>query len=130
MNIRTFQLKDLEKLKSIHIGSGFDYPFPDVKELIELEVLVDDNDEVVMGLGARVAAELYMWIDGGWETPGMRFELFKFMHEHMRRRLKEKNIHWVNSWLPPIVSRSFGRRLIKTFGWARSHWPCFTARVF
>lgn len=125
MNIRRYRAKDFVKISSLFKKTGFDYNLPTRRELIESEVFVDDNDEVIMWLGAKLVPEFYLIMDPSWETPGMRFETFTLLHNHMIDRLADRGIYEGTISVPPQVEKSFGRRLTK-LGWLRSKWACFT----
>lgn len=129
MIIRYMQESDLPRVKELHSRLGFDYEFPDLKEFLPIPVIVDENNQVVMAVASMPTVELFFFIDKEWETPGMKMEAFKVMHEFVRRQLKEIGIVEGNAFIPPQLEKSFGRRLFK-FGWKKGlGWPCFSRRT-
>lgn len=129
MKIRKVQPKDLSKLEYLYKIQGFDYPLPTTDEFMEDEVLVNDNDEPVVRIAALNMVELYLFIDPDFETPGMKFELFKLLHEHMRVKLANRGVAGAHVFLPPQVEKSFSRRLTKQLGWVKSTWTCLFRRI-
>jgi hypothetical protein len=129
MRIREFRQSDILRLKKLHRESGVDCPFPKIKDLFPMTVLVDEEDKVVMAVGCIPAVELYFFLDRNWETPGMKMEAFKYIHEYTRRDMLSRGIVEAHAFVPPHLEKSFGRRLIKKFGWVRSYWPCFSRRT-
>lgn len=130
MIIRSFRPEDLPQIRGLYDAKGFDYKLPKMEEFVENEVLVDEDGTIILVLAAIPTADIYMFMNSEWETPGQRFEALKLMHEHMRRKLERRKIVQVHVWLPPVIAKSFGRRLMKYFGYARPLWACFARRVF
>lgn len=129
MKVRFMNKGDVPRVKEIYEKQGFDYQFPNLDEFFEIPVLVDDHDQVVMAVGGIPTVELFFWIDQDWETPGMRFEALKFLHEFFRREMKSRGVIQGHVFIPPGMEKSFGRRLQKHFGWVPSRWFCLSRRV-
>jgi hypothetical protein len=129
MTLRKIRESDLERIKFLHDNLGVDCPFPQMADILPMFAIVDETDQVVMTVGCVPTAEVYFWVDKDWETPGMKQEAFKYLHEAIRIDLKSKGIIQVHAFIPPGIAKHFGRRLIKRFGWARSFWPCFSRRT-
>lgn len=119
---------DEVRLRELHSKSGVECPFPDLNELFDIPVVVNDRDEVVMAVGSMPAVEIYLFIDKSWETPGMRMEAFKILHELVRKDLLSKGIIEAHAFVPPEIAKFFSRRLAK-LGWNLSHWLCFSRRT-
>lgn len=130
MNIRKATRSDLPRLKELHQSCGFDYPFPNLDEFFPIPVIVDENNQVVMAVASMPTVELFFFMDPKWETPGMRLEAFKYIHEFVRNDLKSRGIVEANAFLPPRLENSFGRKLMKRFNWRKGQgWPCFSRRT-
>jgi hypothetical protein len=131
MKIRHYRESDFEILKQIHAKQGFDYDFPDISEaqFIVRAVYADDNDIPIQAILARQTVELYMLSDSSVGTPGERLEIFKELYGAVRAELKRLGVADVHAWLPPQVQKSFGRRLVKMFGFTESKWRCFWKAV-
>ena len=130
MIIRQLEEKDIEKLKETHKGLGADYRFPNLDEFLPIPAVVDETDSPIMVVASMPTVELFLFADGQWETPGMRMEAFKLIHEYVRKDLNLRGIVEANAWIPPQISKSFGRRLRK-MGWSqdREGWTCFSRRT-
>jgi len=120
---------DISIFVGLHRMQKLDYPLPEPEEFVEDEILVDDNGKPVMRIAALNMVELYLLIDPEYETPGMRFEHFKLLHEHMRKKLAARGIVGAHIFLPPQLSKSFGRRLRQKLGWIQSTWTCLFRRI-
>jgi hypothetical protein len=119
---------DLPRLREL--VSGYDYKIPNLDKFLETFAIVEDG-EVKVAVAARPTVELYLFCDPNWETPGMREQALKIVHENMRMRLMARGIEDAHAWVPPKFEKSLGRRLMKLFPrhWVKSTWTCFTAFV-
>lgn len=128
MRIRDVRYDDIPRIKDLFERHKFAYEFPDFGDgsFVALQAIVDDNDKVVMVAAARVMAELYLLADDTFETPGWRFAALQKLHESMRRALVALGIPSVASWLPPEVEKTFGRRLMRSFGWNKMFWNSYS----
>jgi hypothetical protein len=129
MKIRQIQDYDVPKLLELHSRLGAEYLFPNLDEFFPIPTIVDSHDNPVVTVAALPTAEIYYFGDPDWETPGMRMEAFKIIHEFVRRDLLRRGIVEVNAFLPRFLCRSFGRRL-KSLEWEEGQLgPCFSRRV-
>jgi hypothetical protein len=130
MNIRQLRPEDTDKLKELHGRLGADYKFPDLSEFFPIPAVVDESDSPIVVVASLPTVELFSFFDPDWETPGMRMEAFKLIHEFVRRDLKSRGIIQAEAWIPPQLAKTFGRRLAR-MGWSRNRkdWPCFSRRV-
>jgi hypothetical protein len=55
-------------------------------------------------------------------------EALKLLHEGMANVLRDIGYNQVNVQLPPEIADSFGKRLERSFGWARNHWKIWGIR--
>jgi hypothetical protein len=83
---------------------------------------------VAMAVFLRLTAEAYLLHDPADGTPRLRWQRFLALHEAARRSAAERGLDDVQAFLPPPVSRAFGRRLSR-LGWRRDPWDCFSRRV-
>ena len=122
---------DVETLKRFHAEQKWPYDFPDLDEqqFVVKRALHDDDGALVGGVVARKSVELYFLGDATWRTPRWRLEALKLMHEDMRVDLAKQEYTDGHCWLPPQVSKSFGKRLKKTFGWRKSTWDVYSRKV-
>lgn len=131
MRVRDYEPGDLEFVKLWFQQQGFEYDLPDMdnENFIAKQTVLDDDDHPVMIVAARRTVELYLFGDKDFGTPGMRLEALKMMHGAIQKRLKALNVQDVHLWMPPQIVRSFGRRLMKMFGWKRPLWTDFSREV-
>jgi hypothetical protein len=130
VKIRYLTTRDLPRLKEIHEMSGVPVPFPDIEnEFFPIPVVVDENDVVVAAVGSVPSAEIWFFLDKNWETPGMRMEALKQVHEYVRRDLVARGVVQVHAFIPPHIAKSFGHRLVKVFKWFKCDWPYFSRRT-
>jgi hypothetical protein len=128
--IRYLTPEDLPRLKELHEKSGVPCQFPDVQnEFYPIPVVVDENNRVVAAVGAMPAAEIYFFLDRKWETPGMRLEALRRIHEVVRQDLQSRGVVEVHAFIPPKIAKFFGKRLVKLFGWIKCDWPYFSRRT-
>jgi hypothetical protein len=123
--IREFRASDEPILRKLHAEQGFDYEFPDLTAFEAVLVAVDENDLPVQAVAARKTVEVYMLGDPKWRTPAWRFDVLKLLHEGMHRLLLQKGFTDAHCWIPPVVDKAFGRRLVKQLGWVRSRWQSY-----
>ena len=83
---------------------------------------------VAMAVFLRLTAEAYLLHDPTAGTPRLRWQRFLALHEAARRSAAERGLDDVQAFLPPRVSRAFGRRLSR-LGWRRDPWDCFSQKV-
>ena len=129
MIVRMLRESDVPRLKRIYKKMGIPLPFPNLKEFFPMPVIVDEQNRVVMGVGMIPTVEVWLFVDKKWETPGMRQEAFRVLHERVRKDLRSRGIVQAHAFLPPDMEKQFGRRLTKLFGWIKESWPCFFRRT-
>ena len=122
MTIRPFRPSDIPSLRQMYELSGFGYEFPDLRgPLMEsVMVVVDENDIPLAACAAERLVQLYLFMDDG-QHPEANLRFIKGLHESMAKALSSKGYSSAEAFLPPQVERSFGRRLIRMFGW-RPNW--------
>lgn len=127
MRVRNVIPGDLPKLKALFLRQGFDYQFPDLSsdQFLVKQVVVDEDDNPVNAICARQTVELFMLADPEWRTPRWRMEALKLIHATMRTALAGIGVEDAHVWLPPQVCKSFGRRLVRDFGWVKNIWPVY-----
>ena len=130
MTIRPLEQKDIPKLREIYAEMGFDYAFPDLLSPQFVNVMVLEDDGVpVMAIASRKTVETYLLMKKGWRTPGWRQEAFLQLHLGAHKAVKALGFTDVHAWVPPQVSKSFGRRLQRVFGWKKSVWDVFSREL-
>ena len=120
MRIREFTDNDLEALKRMHSRQGFEYAFPDISDPIFVSKLVleDEDSRIAMASLARLTCEIYLLLDPSLGTPRDRFSRMVTLHQAGKRDLISRGLDDAHAWLPPQISRRFGRRL-EALGWVR-----------
>jgi hypothetical protein len=147
--VREYKESDLDALRRMHAGQGFDYPFPDLADPIFVSKLVleDDSGRPVMASLARLTCEMYLLVDrdaerakknSGGGPPhsrssraqaGQRFEWLLALHAAGERDLLARGLDDAHAWLPPPIARRFGRRL-EGLGWVRDDaWTPYCRRL-
>lgn len=121
MKVRSLRASDLAALKRMYEQSGFDYEWPDLasREFEAVEVVVDERDEPLMAAAAKRTIELYLFA-GEMEHPAAKLHALRLLHGALAEKLRAKGYGEANAFLPPEVEKSFGRRLMRTFGWLKS----------
>jgi hypothetical protein len=137
MLIRKYRDSDLTGLRAIHTAQGFDYALPDlhnplfVTKLVltnegpdhdvQLGARVTSHDSRVTILGAallRLTAEAYLLLDPRAGTPRERWQWLFALHAAAERDAWRCGLEDVHAWLPPPISKKFGKRLTR-LGWLR-----------
>jgi hypothetical protein len=83
---------------------------------------------IAMAVLLRLTAEAYLLHDPAAGTPRQRWQRFLALHEATRSSAAERGLDDVQAFLPPRITRAFGRRLAR-LGWTRDPWPCFSRQV-
>lgn len=132
MIIREYSKADLESLRAIHAGQGFDYAFPDLDDPLFVSKVVVENDagEIVLGSLARLTCEVYFLSkSGAGKGPRERSARFLALHRAVEGDLIARGLEDAHAWLPPSIARRFGRRL-ESLGWARDDvWTPYCRRL-
>ncbi len=122
--IRTLASRDAARLRELFELQGFDYELPDLRLLVSAQAFDDGNIE--QAVLARPTVELYFLGDPNWATALRRFHVLQDLHESVRRDLAGKGFTDAHVFLPPEKAKSFGRRLMRDFGWTRPLWTPLT----
>ena len=127
MLVRSYTGADLDSLRARHAAQGFSYDFPDVDgdPLFLVRAVVEDGGRPRMAALLRLTAEAYLLADPRDGTPRERWQWLLALHEATRRGAAARGLADVQAFLPPRVTRAFGRRLAK-LGWRRDPWACYT----
>jgi hypothetical protein len=130
MKIRQVRENEIGRIKELYEKLGADYEFPNLDEFFPIQAVVDSNDSPIVVVASLPTVELFSFFDPEWETPGMRMEAFKLIHEFVRKDLKSLGIVQAEAWVPPELAKTFGRRLAR-MGWSKTRegWPCYTRRT-
>ncbi len=157
MLIREYRDSDLAQLRSIHAAQGFDYPLPDLSNPLFLTQIVLTDLNVAPGfspassnevltqsaapkgsvthekiLGAaflRLTAEAYLLLDPQAGTPRQRWQWLLALHAAAERDAWQRGLQDVHAWLPPPITKKFGKRLTR-LGWLRDDsWTPYCKRL-
>jgi hypothetical protein len=122
MNVREYTAADLDRLRAMHATQGFGYAFPDVGDpLFLVRQVLEDGGRPRMAALLRLTAEAYLLADPTDGAPGERWQWLGELHQATLHAAAARGLTDVQAFLPPRVSRSFGRRLA-TLGWRRDPW--------
>ena len=117
MRIREFTPGDESALRALHASQGFEYEFPDLQDplFVTKLVLLDQRDGAPESITAaallRLTAEAYLLLDPRDGTPRRRWERLLALHGATAEDAWQKGLSDVHAWLPPGISRRFGRQL-------------------
>ncbi len=126
MTIRPLQQSDIPSLRLMHEYSGFKYDFPNLRGPLMESVLVavDENDLPVAAIAAERIVQAYLLLD--WNLhPATAHRIIRQFHEQLAIQLRTKHYKSLEAFLPPPIAESFGKRLMRSFGWHRN-WPSFS----
>lgn len=128
MMTRGLRDSDIPILRAAHEASGFGYEFPDLRgrNMEAVMVVADENDQPLIAIAAERILQAYLLIPGEMH-PAAKMRGIKLLHEMFAPVLREKGYTSLDSFLPPGIAKSFGRRLIRSLGW-KANWPSFTRR--
>jgi len=123
MQVRNLQNSDIPILLDMHIKSGLEYEFPDLRSahMEAVKVVVDESGTPLMAAAAERILQAYLFC-GEFEHPAAKLAAVRMLHGAMAPDLKAKGYSSLEAFIPPILAR-FTRRL-KAFGWV-SNWPSF-----
>ena len=125
MNIRELRTEDLPTLQAIGKANGFEYVDPKAADIESALVVVDDNGRFLMACAAERIVQLYLW--SAEFEPAAKLHALRLLHREMSVRLRERGYESCEAFLPPQIEASFGRRLMRNFGWTRN-WNSFCKR--
>ena len=125
MTTRPARPEDIPILQSL-IPPSLPYPALDSRLIEHIQVVVDDEDRPVMAVIAHRIVELYLISTE--LPPHSKLHGIRLLHESTAPVLRLKGYTEANCFLPPSLAKSFGRRLMRTFGWA-PNWPSWFRRL-
>jgi hypothetical protein len=142
MRIREYTEGDLDALRAIHATQGFDYTLPDLSNPLFVTKLVLTRENIAPGgaatpraetiLGAallRLTAEAYLLLDPQAGTPRERWQWLLALHAATERDAWQRGLEDVHAWLPPPITKKFGKRM-ERLGWVRDDaWTPFCRRI-
>lgn len=134
MIIREYTDEDFDEIRELHAQSGFNYSLPNLsrEEFFSRRVIGGgDSDSIGMAAFLRLSAEVYLICDPKWRTPAWRNEAIRQLHIASIGDAREAKVRQLVAFLPPQVTKSFGRRL-KKHRWTSyqdMEWKCFSREV-
>jgi hypothetical protein len=138
MRVREYTEQDFEALRAIHAAQGFDYALPDLSNPLFVTKLVlaetpssagEGKYEVVGAALLRLTAETYLLLDPHAGTPRERWSWLLALHAAAERDAWQRGLEDVHAWLPPPITRKFGKR-IERLGWVRDDaWTPFCKKL-
>jgi hypothetical protein len=125
MTVRPFRDEDRKFLDNVSRETG--YPYPNVDDhLTECIMIAEENGKPVAALLARRAAHLYVYVDKG-VNPLRRLHALRKVSEFMKPIMRLKGYTECDGYLVPSIERSFGRRVMRSFG-AVKNWTSYCFR--
>lgn len=131
MRIREYTPADLAALRAMHASQRFEYPFPDPgrPDFFATYVLENNSAQPVMAALARLTCEVFLLLDPAEGTPRERYGCLLALHRVAEHDLAARGLSDAHAWLPPRISRGFGRRL-EQLGWTRdAAWTPYSKRL-
>lgn len=122
MTSRPLRESDIPILKAALEKTGFTYELPDLlgPNIEGALVIVNDKDEPILAFAAeRILQSYLLFVDESLE-PSAKLYAIKLMHDNMEPILTAKGYREINCFLPPEIAKTFGRRLVKSFGWVKN----------
>lgn len=117
------ELRDIPVIEAIHAQAGYKFPLPDLTSaMIEgAEVIVDESDTPLLAAIAKRGVELYLFCpSGGPLHPAVKMDGVRMLHENLRDTIIAKGYTEGYACVPPEIEKSWGRKLMKVFGWDRA----------
>ncbi len=129
MTVRLLRPEDIPKLEEFHQQQGFPYKFPDLngQHIEAIHVVADENNEPLCAVIVERIPQLY-FLSSDFGPPHARMSAIRMLHESVSAELKAKGYNEANAFLPPQISKTFGRWLTRRFGWARN-WDSWCKRI-
>lgn len=81
----------------------------------------------MMALAAERIVQAYLWIDKE-RDPASLLAALRMIQEPASIQLRNKGYNSLECFLPPEIERSFGRRLMRSFGFVKN-WASFNGRL-
>jgi hypothetical protein len=126
MTVRPFRESDRVPLKALAEFAGFPYPDFDSPLIETFLVLTDEEDFPLTALCASRHIQLYFYPASGLPTMAHMHAL-RLLSEGMKAELRTKGYNECDAYLSPEIERSFGRRLVRSFG-AVKNWASYYFR--
>ena len=128
MKIRPMVEADEELLREWHASAGLEYDFPDLghPNIAGVYVVEDEAGKPIMACAAEKILQLYL-LCGEGVRPEIKLAAISGLHETMTVDLRKQGYSEANCFVPPLLAKAFGRRLMKTFGWS-ANWPSWAKR--
>ncbi len=110
----------------MHELSGYAYEFPDLRGPLMESVLVavDENDIPVAAIAAERILQAYLLMSDDLH-PAAKMRVIRAFHQELAVELRAKHYKNLEAFLPPQIADSFGKRLMRSFGW-RPNWISFS----
>src|SRR5579859_3938883 len=126
MTIRPYKKSDELPLFAMFKRSGFAYEWPNLRgpRMECVLVAVDEQDRPIGAFAAERIVQSYLLLDDSLH-PAAKLRMIRQFHEEGAIQLKARGYRSLEAFLPPPIAESFGRRLIRSFGWCRA-WPSFS----
>lgn len=130
MKIRDYRESDKLEIEGLFRAQGIEYDLPDFNDReFVIRHVVEDGGKIVQALMARQTTELFYLVDKNWRTPAWRFNALGLLHRTMKLMLNLHGFKDAHIWVPPQLEKSFGRRLMRCFGWKQNLWTDFVREV-
>lgn len=127
--IRPYRTSDAIDLRQIFEQQGIEYECLDFNDRSVLSKVVFEKDgKAGMAILCRLTAEAYFLMDKEFGLPDEKWAAFLQLHEAAREDCLKRGLTDVYCWVPPMIAKSFGRRLMR-IGWGRNLWPSFTRKL-
>lgn len=88
-------------------------------------VVEDESGNLIGAVAAERIVQLYFF--RGEAGPAETLGAIRMLHSAMAEELITKGYGEANAFLPPQVEKSFGRRLMRMFGWLKN-WTSYCVR--
>jgi hypothetical protein len=105
------------------IAGQFPYPADDSPLLECAYVLVDDDDTALLGLSVVRCVQLYFY-PGSTLPAAAKLHCTRLLAETIKKDLSAKGYNECDAYVAPQIERSFGRRLVRSFG-AVKNWASY-----
>lgn len=122
--VRDYVPADYEAVRALHESSGIDYTLPDLDSpLFVVTKVVERAGRIVACAGARIEAELYLWMSHDVGTPEERWEDLRKLNVEMLDAAWFIGLNNFVCWVPEGIEKSFAKRLTDLgFSRDRSGW--------
>lgn len=116
--------EDFRRIREMHERQGLGYPLPPLNDRsIVTKLIAEQGEKIVFAGLLRLTSEAYL-IASPEGTPQERWEILKSGNYHLMRMAWRDGFSDIHCWLPPKVSRGFGKRLGQ-LGWRKEEWSSY-----